>query len=1007
MTLPQGGRLIVLMMLGFASWTSAAAAQTGVSGSIAGVVRDATGGILPGVTVEASSPSLIEKVRTAVTDSQGQYRIVDLRPGSYRITFTLPGFSVVSRDGVELTTGCTATVNAELRVGSIEETVEVTGESPIVDIQNARTQNVLSRELLDSAPIPRTLGSFAMVTVGVEGGRPIGGGPRDSVGGSRGESLAGFEARGDRQGLPFIEGLRIGASIHDGSTTRFAVNQLMAQEVVLETSGAGAESEGGGINVNIVFKDGGNLFSGVFNTDYTGRNLQSSNLSDELRARGVSNSNVVVKLYDVGGGLGGPLVRDKLWFYTAHRKWGGLTELAGKYFNATQETLFYTPDPSRPGTTDVYFRDNTVRLTFQASAKHKITGTAAIQEHCVCNYQNTATNAQEASFEWHFKPVSFYQANWTYPATNRLLFEAGGSYKQDRMLNTPVPEARNRTLPPVLELSTGINYGSTWTTGSWYSHLGDHGDSPTSSYKAAMSYITGSHAFKTGLTLVQGIARIAGSPPDVRYVFRNQLPNALDQILSPNFGESRLKYSMGIYGQDQWTVRRMTINAGVRLDLLNEYNPAQTRPGGLFAPDFHFDARYNVPNWKDISPRLGFVYDLFGDGRTALKVGLNRYVAIEGTRISAQNNASSAVAYFTRRTWNDANGDFVPNCDLKSKAANGECGAMANQNFGTSVINQTYDADVLDGWDARNYNWQTIASVSHQLAPGVGLQVSYFRTWWGNFRVVRNMATSASDYDPFCVTAPVDSRLPGGGGYEVCGAYDIKPAKFGESSLLVKQAEGEGLDISRVYNGIEAIVNARFGRGYFSGGISTGRQISDICSMRNRPDLILDDFTMRSESPMPDTNGVGCRVSPPLSALTQIKFNGMYPLWWGIQAAAVLQNLPGIHTGADAVFANAAIAPSLGRNLGACGTAAVCNATATVRIVAPGELYEPRQTQVDFRFSKEVAVGRARLRPRIDLNNVFNANSVQVVVSRYGPNWLRPSDVMNGRIVKFGAQLDF
>ena len=176
MTLPQGVRLIFVMVLGFASWTSAAAAQTGVSGSIAGVVRDATGGILPGVTVEASSPSLIEKVRTAVTDSQGHTGlwICDLDRIS---TFTLPGFSVVSRDGVELTTGFTAAVNAELRVGSIEETVEVTGESPIVDIQNARTQTVLSRELLDSAPIPRTLGSFAMVTVGVEGGRPIGGGP--------------------------------------------------------------------------------------------------------------------------------------------------------------------------------------------------------------------------------------------------------------------------------------------------------------------------------------------------------------------------------------------------------------------------------------------------------------------------------------------------------------------------------------------------------------------------------------------------------------------------------------------------------------------------------------------------------------------------------------------------------------------------------------------------------------------------------------------------------------
>ena len=1002
-------RVLSALIVGLLLSASAAEAQTGLSGSIAGVARDATGGVLPGVTVEASSPALIEKVRTVVTDGQGQYRIVDLRPGTYTVTFTLPGFSVVSRSDIELTTGFTATVNADLRVGSLEETLTVSGEAPVVDVQNVRTQNVLSRELLDAAPISRTLGSFAAVTVGIEGGRPIGGGPRDSVGGSRGESLAGFEARGDRQGLPFVEGLRIGASIHDGSTTRFAVNQLMAQEVVVETSGGGAESEGGGINVNIVLKDGSNLFSGTVNGDYSGRNLQNSNLSDELRERGVLNSNVVAKLYDIGAGMGGPLLQDKLWFYTAHRKWGGLTEIAGKYYNATQNTLFYTPDLNRLATSDVRFRDNTVRLTWQATPKHNIRATASIQRHCVCNYQLTAVNAPEASFQWHFKPTSFYQASWTHPATSRLLFEAGGSLKLDRMLNVAQPEAALAPVP-VLELSTNVNYGRTFTTGSWYSHVGDHGSSPTTSYRAAASYITGSHAFKTGMTLAQGIARIAGSPDDVRYVFRNQLPVSLDQIASPNYGDSRLKYSLGLYGQDQWTIRRLTLNLGLRLDLLNEYNPAQTRPGGRFVPEIHFEPRYNVPNWKDLSPRLGLAYDLFGNGRTALKIGVNRYPAIEGTRISAQNNASSALAYFTRRTWNDANQDFVPNCDLNNKGANGECGAMANQNFGTAVVNQTYDRDVLEGWGARAYNWLISPSIDHQIGSAVGVRVTYFRSWNGNFRVVRNMAVSAADFDPFCVAAPVDARLPGGGGYQVCGAYDVKPAKFGQSSLLVKQAEGEGVDISRGYNGFEAVVNARFGAGgYLLAGMSTGQSVADTCALSNRPDLVIDDFTLRGDHPLPTTNGLGCKVSIPWSSMTQLKINGSYPLGWGIQAAAVLQNLPGVHTGADAVFTNAQIAPSLGRNLSACGTAVVCTATATVQIVAPGTLYEPRQTQVDLRFSKEVrlGVGQARVRPRIDLYNVFNANSVQGVIARYGPTWLRVNDVMNGRIVKFGAQLDF
>src|SRR5207253_1913993 len=131
--------------------------------------RDASGGVLPGVTVEAASPALIEKVRSVITDELGNYKIIELRPGTYSVTFTLPGFSTVKREGLELTSGFTATVNADLKVGSLEETVVVSGSSPVVDVQNVRTQTVLSRELLDTLPTGKTVGAFAMLTLGVTG----------------------------------------------------------------------------------------------------------------------------------------------------------------------------------------------------------------------------------------------------------------------------------------------------------------------------------------------------------------------------------------------------------------------------------------------------------------------------------------------------------------------------------------------------------------------------------------------------------------------------------------------------------------------------------------------------------------------------------------------------------------------------------------------------------------------------------------------------------------------
>ena len=1004
MRMPRVASLLVAVTLGFVLSAGNAWAQSGVSAAIAGVVRDATGAVLPGVTVEASSPALIEKVRTAVTDSQGQYRIVDLRPGTYTVTFSLPGFSLVSREGLDLTTGFTATVNADLRVGSIEETLTVTGAAPVVDIQNVRTQNVLTRDVLDSVPISKNAASFAQVTVGATGGRAAGGTNARDVGGGRGETLSGLEIRGDRQGTPTLEGLRINAMYLDGSVFRFAINQLVAQEIVLETSGAGAESESGGLNINFVLKDGGNLFRGVASVDYTGRNLQSDNVSDALRARGVNSSNVVTNLYDFGVGLGGPLVSDKLWFYTAYRKWGGKTELAGIYFNKTQNTLFFTPDLSRPGYQDVRFRDNTGRLTWQASPRHKIAGTVSVQNSCVCYYTISDTISPEAAFQWRFYPSNFYQATWTHPATNRLLFEAGGSHRVDRMLNVPAPEAGNAQ--PVIELSTGLRYGSNWSSGG-INDNGDHRNSPVDSARIAMAYVTGSHALKTGMTLVHGEQNYGGAPAPVRYQFRNGVPAGLDQVATPVFAVTRLKYNMGLYAQDQWTTQRLTLSLGVRLDLLNEYNPLQIRPASPFTPEYRFEPLHNVPNWKDISPRLGAAYDLFGNGKTALKVALNRYVNIESTIVGAANNAAFAIAATTSRTWNDANGNYVPDCVLTNRASNGECGPMSNQAFGSTIVNNRWAPEVLEGWGVRPFNWQNSASLSHELLPGIGIELGYYRTWHGNLRGTLNQAVTPADFDPFCVTVPADARLPGGGGNQLCGFYDVKPAKFGQTNFLQTQVSNMGADtdMSRVYNGVQAVVNARFGQGgFFTGGIASGHMVTDTCSLNDRPETTTE--VVRGGSTGPPARPF-CRVSPPWGAETQVKFTGGYRLPWGINASAVFQNLSGAEAGATFVATNAAIAPSLGRNLSACGTAAVCNATVIVPIVAPGTRFEPRQNQLDVRLSKEIRMGQTRLRPRLDVYNVFNANSVLGLNTRFGPSWLRPSDVLGGRMVKVGAQLDF
>src|SRR5689334_21848899 len=252
-------------------------------GAITGVVRDASGAVLPGVTVEAASPVLIEKVRSVLSDSTGQYRIVDLRPGSYTVTFTLPGFGTVRRDGIELKGDFVASVNADLRIGNLEETVTVTGASPTVDVQSARVQTVLDREILTAIPTSRGATGIQALVPGLQPGLTVG----DSggiTGGSGG--MAGF-----------IHGARASDSrtLHDGINTGWAgansnaavSNVAGAQETVLTTSGGLGEAETGGVMLNIIPRDGCNTFSGTVFLSGANGVLQGSNYTDALKAAGL------------------------------------------------------------------------------------------------------------------------------------------------------------------------------------------------------------------------------------------------------------------------------------------------------------------------------------------------------------------------------------------------------------------------------------------------------------------------------------------------------------------------------------------------------------------------------------------------------------------------------------------------------------------------------------------------------------------------------------------------
>ncbi len=1012
-----------VMLLPPAVWTQ----STGV-GTIAGVVRDTSGAVMPGVTVEAASPALIEKVRSVVTDERGLYRIVDLRPGSYSVVFTLPGFSTFKREGIELTTSFTATVNAEMSVGSVAETVTVLGESPVVDIENVRQQTTIARETLDAIPTTKRIGQYASIIPGATYTNPT----FQDVGGNQGEGGQ-FGVHGQRGAdlSTNVEGL----NQNQQALGVFSFNSQAFQEIVVETGGMSAEAMTGGPQVNIISKDGGNRLSGSLSMAYTGPKLQMGNLTDALRARGLNSDISIRRSYDYGGALGGPIKKDKLWFFMAHRWWGASRYIQGSYFNKVQGTLFYEPDLNRVSHNNEYFEDHSLRLTWQVTPKHKIVGSFSQQNNCSCPFGLTGVGGVNAvkpapeSRAWHvYNPQFLPLVSWTYTATNRLAFEAGGSalvLNEDSRRQPYVGPNDIR----VTDLALNTVYGSDANNNVW---SGSYTRRFVTKYNSrfGVSYVTGSHNFKTGFSLGRYNLGRPDRYTDVNqinqarsYTFRNRIPVSVTIWATP-FEFLEHTTGLGLFVQDQWTVGKATLNLGLRYDNLSGAVPAQKLPAGIFVPAREFPAVKDTPNWKNLDPRLGIAYDIFGNGKTALKVGLGRYVPYT---VTASNNPAANQAASATRTWDDytfpvgdsRRGNYLPDCVLGPNVpgANGECGALSDQTFGQVRDGNTRIADdAQTGFNKSFHNWQGSVSIQQELRQGMALNVGYFRTWYGGFLVTKNMAVTPADFDSYCITVPADSRLRNAG-EKLCGFYDIKPGLFGVTDNLRTQASNYGKR-TEVYSGFDVTLTSRFGRGgQFSGGVSVGQTVTDACDIVKKVPEALFGVDSQTANTVPGTLSAGtanswspaqfCHVAAPWSAGTQLKFLVVYPLPWGFQTSATYQNIPGIPITATYPAPNSQIRNSLGRDLASCRGALTCNANVNIELSAPNTRYEDRLQQMDLRFTRRFQLERVTLRGNFDIYNIFNGSAILSQNSGYGSQWLTPYEIMGGRLFKFSTQFEF
>jgi hypothetical protein len=1001
--------------------------------TLAGVVRDPSGAVLPGVTVEASSPALIEKVRVAVTDTAGQYQIVDLRPGTYAVSYSLQGFATSRREAVQVTGAGVITVDVELRVGNVTETVSVTGETPTVDVQSTLRQSVLDNRLVNDLPVSRGYGDVMLAIPTLQGG------PLNASVNALSVLPNFFTTHGGRgnEGNIQVDGMTAAAAFNGGGVSGFGYDIANAAEMQITLSGALGEAETGGPTLNLVSPSGGNTFRGTAFFSSAGEWSQGSNLDEELEGFGITEQAALIKSWDISATLGGPIVRDRLWFFVNGRDYGNHTDIPGLYANGNvgnPNSWTYVQNTALKARAATSKTIVSGRLTAQVTPRNKVGFYHDYQWDCDQGSQSLDEGCRKPTNEWvlgssFFGPawapeaISNYwdgrekitQFTWTSPLTNKLLLDAGyssfvshwGWMKQPGAPLNLTGAFDVAPCPPAPAFCHGVLFFRAPGT------LVDMqlNDQQTQQWRASMSYVTGSHNMKFGY---RGAAylqehELQSNDTQMWYLLAGGFPLNFTMSIRPWEFSNRTN-GHGFYAQDQWTFGRATLQGAVRYDYAYSYFPGTHNGAPVSTPlnpqPITFPRSDGVTGYHDITPRMGGAYDLFGDGRTAVKVHLGKYLQAannDATYIISNPASPNNFQTVATRAWFDADGDKVVDCDRLNPAANGECLLADLGNFANPNTLTVVNPDVLHGWGVRPYDWQFGASVQQEIAPRTSVEVGYHRRWFGNFFVTDNILLSPSDFGTLTVTAPQQERLPEGGGFTE-QFYTLQPGASSAFQNRFTFASDYG-DWTQYWHGVDVTVNTRIGERFvLQAGTSTGRGVLDNCEVQDQvPEMsntALTSTANRTTTPWQPI--AACNVAE--KVLTQLRGNASY-------------TIPRIDVLLSGIFRsqpNAVIGG--GNNLGSNGQALAANYTLpgntqTVNLLQPGQHYADRINQLDLRLTKILRFGGTRTSVGIDVLNLFNSNTGTAYNDDFSDNtistYLRPTAILNPRFVRFNITVDY
>jgi Carboxypeptidase regulatory-like domain/TonB-dependent Receptor Plug Domain len=965
-------RVALVAWVGLAGLPAVVTAQSAING----VVKDSSGAVLPGVSVEAASEALIERVKTAITDDQGLYRLVDLRPGTYTVTFTLPGFTSFKRDNLQLAAEFTATINAELRIGALEETITVTGASPVVDVTTAARAQILDREAIDAIPTGRTIQGMAQLVPGVSLNLP-------DTGGARGMQQTYMTVRGmtTANTTMLVDGMLVNGLQADGAVQSY-FNDAMNSEVSIQTSGISADTSAGGVRMNMIPREGGNRFSGDYKVSYRPGTWQSDNLTGRHIDRGLRAGNAIDRIFDTTLSIGGPIMKDRLWFFTSGRYYTVNNYIANTFF-----------DDGSGGIDDQFIKSGMARLTWQISNNSKLTAYFDEVDKYRGHDMQSNEDPETASLRWFSPAYHTGSIKYTSTLTNALLLEAGYSRNLEYYTNSyqegvEQPRGTAAWFAGASRLENDL--GGRQTAAS----LQQTQSPERHAAQVALSYLWGAHSFKAGGQMTWGdFWHTIDVNADLTQQYRSNTTGVRfsvpDSVVIRNtplkYGE-RLNRDLGIYLQDSWRLNRLTLNAGLRWEQIKAQVLASESPAGRFVPARKFAAIEDLPNWTDWAPRFSAVLDVFGTGKTAVKYSLNRYNQIRTTGIAT--NYNPLLSQTATLPWRDANGNDIAEgdrgctgyprvgCEIDFTAL--------SPNFGIAALNQYGDYP-------RTWNLENALELQHELLPGFSVSAAGFLGSFRNLTNTVNQSWTLNDYTPFTFYNPIDGQ-----------PFEVFARSTAAQARPTRNLDTFDPQRKRQYQALMTNFTWRVpGGGQLFGGFTMERERQRACTAPDDPNYLATGSTTNYT-----TKALCDDFQVDIPWKKQFKVSGTRQVGWGFELSMAFQTnqsptssrVMNVTRGVTRYPANCPAPCPANQVIMPTGTFG--QGSLIVFLESERATFVERINQLDFKLQRRFQVGKFTLLPVLEVFNLNNSDAIisYVTTNALSASFLAPNSIMQGRM---------